>query len=329
MKGYTSLKKEIMTLPELSESIQFLNDNNIPKELSMYVVKGDLTIRHANLEESARNDLKNRFLTYLYRRVENPELNYSNLSEFEDRTNAICYYDLHDLPLGLKVMQSVLDKEDMEEFSAENDGFDDIVGFVFLIGNEEQRIAIYKKHFHISVIKQSDKFLSFGRSDTGLKQITEDIIKISENFEFLQINQHVIVFSTKTLENSFGYHGILQAAAKQKFDLISEAELIENIEELEELIVEKKYAKRMIGIKASTPVLALPFDRIRNFILNHPKLRRRLKFNDANDKIRFHSKKSKELFLDLVTDSFLKSELTELLYHSTLKDELSTDEEAE
>ena len=316
-----------MTLEQLIERLHFLTLADIPIDLSMYIVMNDLSIRHANLDEASRTELKTRFLEYMNKRLASQELNYSPLTEYTDRNNSVCYYDLAELPLGLRVMQGVLDNENQAEFSAENDGFNQIVGFVFIIGNEANRIALYKRHHWLSVIRQSNKFMSFGQSDNGLTQITEDIIKISENFDFLQVDANVIVFSTKTLENNFGYQGILQSAARQKFDLISEAELIENIEELEELIAEKRYAKRMIGIKATTPVLALPFDRIRAFILGHPKLKRRLKFNNANDKIQFHTKVSKELFLDLLTDSFLYSELTKLLYHTQIKIELSNEEE--
>lgn len=316
-----------MTVEQLLENIKFLDDLTTPSTLSMYIIKNDLSIRHVNVDEPAREDLQTRFTEYLNGRLNNNELNYSPLSEYTDTENSICYYDLQEMPIGLEVMQTVLDVEDQTEFSVENDGFNDIVGFVFLIGNEQNKIALYKKHHQLSVLKQSNRYLSFRKSDTGLTRVTQDILKISDNFDFLQVNQNLVVFSTKTLENNFGYERILQDAARLKFDLISDAELIENIMELEELIIEKKYAKRMVGINASTPVLILPFDKIRTFIMGHPKLKRRLKFNDTNDKIKFHSKKSKELFLDLMTDSFLKSELTDVLYHSPKKNQLTNDDE--
>lgn len=317
-----------MTLDQLNAKLSFLDGQDGPVSLSMYILLQGGGIRSANLEEQARSELKIRFLSYLRRRLDMDDPNnYCPLTEHSDRKDAICYYDLEEVPEGLSAMSQVIQDEDRVEFSAGQDGFNNIEGFVFLIGNERSKVAIYKKHYPIALITQGPKFLSFGKSDTGLVQITDDILKISDKFEFLQIDQSLIVFSTNTLERYFGYDGILQTAARKNFDLISDAELIENIEELEELVTQKKFAKKMVAIKAQTPVLALPFDKIRQFILEHPKLKRRLKFNDSNDRIRFHSRKSKELFLDLLSDSYLKSELTELLYHSSIKDSLSNEEE--
>ena len=62
-------------------------------------------------------------------------------------------------------------------------------------------------------------------------------------------------------------------------------------------------------------------------IILAPTVVRRIKFNEAKDRIKFHSQTSKELFLKLLSDSYLKSELTELLYESDDKEELSKEDD--
>lgn len=316
-----------MTIEQLRNRLSFLNDANEHKSLSMYLILKNGDIRFANLEEAVRNELKNKFVAYLNGRINNDgELNYCNLTDYTDRKNTVCYYDLPEPLPGLQPLNVVTTQEQQQEFSFIDDDFSNIEGFVFLIGNETNKIALYKKHYPLSLIKRDSSFVGLRKSETGLVRLESDILKVNETFEFLQIDNQVVVFSIKSLESSFGYTGILMRAAKTKFDLIQEAELIENVEELEELIQEKKFAKKIIKIKADTPVLALPFDRLKTFILGHPKLKRRLKFNDAQDRIKFHSKTSKELFLKLLSDSYLKSELTDLLYETDEKEQLSDEE---
>lgn len=316
-----------MTIEQLRNRLSFLNDANEHKSLSMYLILKNGDIRFANLEEAVRNELKNKFVAYLNGRINNDgELNYCNLTDYTDRKNTVCYYDLPEPLPGLQSLNVVTTKEEQQEFSFIDDDFSNIEGFVFLIGNETNKIALYKKHYPLSLIKRDSSFVGLRKSETGLVRLESDILKVNETFEFLQVDNQVVVFSIKSLESSFGYTGILMRAAKTKFDLIQEAELIENVEELEELIQEKKFAKKIIKIKADTPVLALPFDRLKIFILGHPKLKRRLKFNDAQDRIKFHSKTSKELFLKLLSDSYLKSELTDLLYETDEKEQLSNEE---
>ncbi|WP_293300243.1 anti-phage protein KwaB [Pedobacter sp. UBA4863] len=316
-----------MTIEQLRNRLSFLNDANEHISLSMYLILKNGDIRFANLEEAVRNELKTKFLNYLNGRINNDgELNYCNLTDYTDRKNTVCYYDLPEPLPGLQPLNVVTTQEGQQEFSFIDDDFSNIEGFVFLIGNETNKIALYKKHYSLSLIKRDSSFVGLRKSETGLVRLESDILKVNETFEFLQVDNHVIVFSIKSLESSFGYTGILMRAAKTKFDLIQEAELIENVEELEELIQEKKFAKKIVKIKADTPVLALPFDRLKTFILGHPKLKRRLKFNDAEDRIKFHSKTSKELFLKLLSDSYLKSELTDLLYETDEKEQLSNEE---
>lgn len=316
-----------MTIEQLRNRLSFLNDVNEHKSLSMYLILKNGDIRFANLEEAVRNELKNKFVAYLNGRINNDgELNYCNLTDYTDRKNTVCYYDLPEPLPGLQPLNVVTTQEQQQEFSFIDDDFSNIEGFVFLIGNETNKIALYKKHYPLSLIKRDSSFVGLRKSETGLVRLESDILKVNETFEFLQVDNQVVVFSIKSLESSFGYTGILMRAAKTKFDLIQEAELIENVEELEELIQEKKFAKKIIKIKADTPVLALPFDRLKTFILGHPKLKRRLKFNDAQDRIKFHSKTSKELFLKLLSDSYLKSELTDLLYETDEKEQLSNEE---
>ncbi len=316
-----------MTIEQLRNRLSFLNDANEHKSLSMYLILKNGDIRFANLEEAVRNELKNKFVAYLNGRINNDgELNYCNLTDYTDRKNTVCYYDLPEPLPGLQPLNVVTTQEQQQEFSFIDDDFSNIEGFVFLIGNETNKIALYKKHYPLSLIKRDSSFVGLRKSETGLVRLESDILKVNETFEFLQVDNQVAVFSIKSLESSFGYTGILMRAAKTKFDLIQEAELIENVEELEELIQEKKFAKKIIKIKADTPVLALPFDRLKTFILGHPKLKRRLKFNDAQDRIKFHSKTSKELFLKLLSDSYLKSELTDLLYETDEKEQLSDEE---
>lgn len=316
-----------MTLNELRTKLAFLNDTRNPLSLSMYILKKDGTIRFANVEESVRIEMKDKFISYMNNRLNDTEINYCNLTEYVDRKNTVCWYDLGETIPALTHLSTITLTENQQEFSFANENFSDIDAFLFLIGNENNKVAIYKKQYPISLVKRNGTFIPLKKSATELVKLESDILKVSENFEFFQIDNESVVFSIKTLESSFGYLGILIAAATAKLDLVRNAEIIENIEELENLIQQKKHAKKIVKINADTPVLGLPFETLRTFINGHPKLRNRIRFNDTSDKIRFHSQVSKELFLKLLSDSYLKSELTDLLYESDNKEQLTLDEE--
>ena len=263
----------------------------------------------------------------MHNRLNDEGINYCNLTEYVDRKNTICQYDLREPVPELAHLTTILSNENQQEFSFANENFSNIDAFLFLIGNENNKIAIYKKQYSVSLIQRNGTFIPLKKSNTELVRLESDVLKVSQNFEFLQIDNELLVLNVKMLEDNFGYLGILVGEAMTKLELVRSADIIDNIEELEAFIQQKKYAKKLVKINTSTPVLGLPFGTLRDFIIRHPKLKNRIKFNAGSDKIRFHSNVSKELFLKLLSDSYLKSELTELLYESDDKAELTNDEE--
>jgi hypothetical protein len=84
-----------------------------------------------------------------------------------------------------------------------------------------------------------------------------------------------------------------------------------------------------MSIRHHSPVLNIPFNDVKTFIQAHPKLKRRIKFNDDQTRISLQTRTSKELFIKILNDDFLKSELTQLLYDSLKKAAMDNSEEGE
>lgn len=61
-------------------------------------------------------------------------------------------------------------------------------------------------------------------------------------------------------------------------------------------------------------------DTIKNFIENYEPLKGKFKFNEDRTKFDLNTKKSQNLFLKLLNDDFLISQLTSLYYESSSKD---------
>jgi hypothetical protein len=125
------------------------------------------------------------------------------------------------------------------------------------------------------------------------------------------------------LEKYFGYETIIRNKAVENLTLIENSGLLVDIQLLNTLTSELKYAKRIVKIKHNTPVLQLPVNSVILFIKNHPVLSRKIRFNADSTQIALDTKVSQEHFIKLLNDDFLKSELTNLFYDSQSKDTLS------
>lgn len=310
-----------MNKEQFIEQLRFLFEGSNNIGLSMYFIlktaNGFVTKQADIDEQNVEPKLKEQFLTYLDEIRQNTDLHLADLATADNRRNTIYHYNFDEVPEGLQVMRDLIQEEEREPFNFKNDDFNSIYGFVFLIGNETQKIALYKKHYAINLIKR-DSFFVF-RANTRMVEADEEMIKINETIDFIQIGNEIIVLNLNTLERYFGFEEVIKNKAISNIRIIENSNLLENIQLLQELSADVRYAKKLMKVKADSAVLSLEFTRVRDFIRHHPKLKRRVRFNFAGTRISLDTKASASLFLKMLDDDYLKSDLTDFLYESDTK----------
>ena len=316
-----------MNKEQLKKGLEFVSAapaNEI--SLVMYFILKDLSIRKADIDDQAMASLRDQFVKNIAATlIGNDELHFAGITTADNRKNAAYFFDLDKLPEGLRVMDRLLSNQKAELFDFKKDHYEDTVGFVFLLGNASNKIAIYKKQYPINLLGR-DAFVRLVKSRQRLVKVKEDIININEKFDFMQIGDELIVINMDTLEKYFGFEDVIRSSAANNLALIKEANLVVDITPLQEMTTDLRFARKLMRVKADPAVMGLPFAKVRSFIKQHPKLRRRVRFNGDETRIALDTKTSKELFLKLLDDDFLKSDLTEFLYEAELKDRLSNEE---
>lgn len=319
-----------MNRDQLIERLSFLFQDDSPISLRLYFVvatQQEISLKLANVEPEVTTSLLSQFMTYIQEKIiENEELFFGNITEADNRRNSAYYYDLDQKPEGLSYLNTVLNEQQQVAFNFNTDDLNNIKAFVILIGNEENQISLYKKHYPINYLRR-DSILRIFPSNERFEKVNTNILSISESFEFMQIGNDLIVLSVKVLEKYFGYESIIRGKAVENLELIQNTGLLVDIALLHTLARELKYAKRIVRIKSNTPVLQLPVNAVITFITNHPVLSKKIRFNEAQTQIALDTKVSQEHFLKLLNDDFLKSELTNLFYDSQAKDTLTIEEE--
>lgn len=321
-----------MTLPELKEKLSFINSIEEPISLSLYFIietANGNELKLADVEPAVNTTLLQQFKTYINSKLINNEtLFFANLTEAEDRKNSAYFYDLEEKPSGLTFLTTVLENEEQTKFNFKDYNLNTIKALIILIGNQNHKISLYKKHYPINYLHR-DSVLRIFPAKTRFEKIDENILSINESFEFMQIETDLIILSTKVLEKHFGYEQIIRNAATANLGVIENSLLLEDITLLNTLSADLKYAKKIVRIKSGTPVLALPTTTVMAFIQQHPILKKKIRLNADNTKVSLDTKVSQELFIKLLNDDFLKSELTMLLYDSQNKDSMAIEVEAE
>jgi len=324
-----------MNKQELQEATSFLFEPNAVLGLELYLVlntDNGTIIRRADLGNGALpTEVRNGFIEYLNGRTNlNQDALVKPLSELDPLRTTIHHYDLVGLPEGLEIINTPLVAEEIPFFNFEADNLDEIDAFLIKLSSVDSQVVLYKKHYHLNLLKQAKVFY-FIKDDEKFAKPKEGVLRFSFTIDFMKVGDEIIVYDIKCLEREFKFDNILINNAKDKMVEISALNFVENITELSEYAGDKIGAKKLLSIKPNSPVLALEFDTIKTFVKNHPYLKRRLKFNDDESMFRFHTQVSKIYFIDLLNDNYLTSDLTSIFYKTNAKDEMAAelDDEAD
>lgn len=313
----------------LARLAYFLNPENGIGAALYFVINqdGENIIRFADIENEAKNELKDRFLEYIEDKfINNEDLHYQNISEADDRKNVVYRYDIEERPESLNILDEILADGERDNFNFNQNNLDGLQGYLITIGNEGNQIALYKKHHPVNLLRQ-DRFLLFP-SNERLVKAENDFIALDRSFDFMMVDDNLIVLKLNTLERFFGFEDVIRNQAQNIIATIEANQLLEDIEQLNELAQSLATAKKIMKVRNS-PVLNVPVENVINFINNHQELTGRIGFNDDGTRVRLTTGVSKKLFLKLLNDDYLFSQLTELQYDTHAKDRLNNNQEEE
>lgn len=312
-----------MTREELIDKLNyFINPANNIGAVLYFVIEheGETIIRFADIENNAKLELKRRFLEYINEKfIVNEELHFKNISEADDRKNVVYKYDIDEKLESLNILNDILENENQIHFNFNNDELKNIQGYLITIGNESNKMALYKKHHSMNILKR-DRFLLYP-SGERLVEINNDVIALDKTFDFMMLDENLIVLKLNILERYFGFENVIRNQASSTIDIVEANELLEDIQQLIDLSKSIPNARKLMRIQNS-PVLNVPVRNVINFIKNHPELTGKINFNANGTKINLETVESKKLFLKLLNDDYLFSQLTELQYDSHAKDKL-------
>lgn len=211
---------------------------------------------------------------------------------------------------------------DEEVFNFENTNLDDIETFYITISNGEKTIALYKKNYAINVLRRG-KTIFFTKHNENIDELKKDILKIDQSFQFMAIENNILIVNLSMLETQLGYDEVITKKAQETVELIASLDFLEDIAKLEEMVQTKKIAKKINLVKNSQvlDIIQSDINKVKTFIDNIEDLKKSLKFTEDN-KLKLNSKVGVERFLKLLDDAYLRSELTETLYDSLNKEKM-------
>lgn len=314
-----------MTTESFLEKIEVLNEDGIGFELFFLLNNGE--IKKVDLDSILSNNLQSEFTQKILHTF-NEETNFTlkSVNDLSDEKleSEYFYFDSENMYENLQFIIEFASQASVGSFSLDETKYKNIEAILIKIGTRSNNVILYKHHYPINVVTKKSTINIFKEGDT-FKEVVDDIFKIDINFDFILIDEHLIVNKLKTLETRLGYTDVIYAKAFENIEIINTLDFIESLDILKESIKTNRWAKKLNRVQNS-PVIEIiqnDQDRVREFIKNHPTLKQ-INFNDEN-KLKLDTKVSVERFLKLLDDDYLYSQLTEMLYDTNSKDTLGSE----
>jgi hypothetical protein len=314
----------------LQKAVTQLKDGANPYLTMYFVFKGaEPIIKLVDIDKVIRDDFASKFKDFLIEKFyEKENIVVGKLSEADERNYDALLFDL-ETPNILKELLELIKKPDRDKYSHKKDKDLKLDGYIFILGNDKVKVSFYKEHYSVDLITR-DSYVMFGRSDSRFIPVTDEIFKITNTIDFIQISDELYVLNLKVLESNFKIHDVIKKEAENFILEINKKAFVENPQFITDIINENPaFARKVLRVNRNSPVLKLPFDDIKKFIAGHPHLTGKLKFNKKGNKIELDTKVSANLFVKLMDDDFLKSELTKELYDSITKDRIELEAQKE
>lgn len=291
---------------------------------------GGMQVKSVDINQVDQTELANIFISSISNNVLlNDELSLVPISSADDRSNAIYQYDLEYIPIELTHLKNIIESDSFEKFSFSDDALMNLEGILILIGNQDNQLAIYKHHYPVTLLKKDSGFsLTKMRDANRFKKLDQDILRLDPKFQFIKINGIYYILDIKALERFFGFHDAIKNVAIRGVENIKNSNLVMNCDVFDARLDDISFSRKLVKSANKSPVLSvIPNNQIILFSNTHPALRGKFKYSRDGTQLNLNTQKSQNLFLKLLNDDFLQSELTKKYYESVAKDNVNEAQE--
>ena len=317
-----------MTKESLIEKVDFVFQENIEKQIIVYaLLSGDDIPRKLDIKNENLKDLLEVFSFGIKSSLREKDYSIISLSTADERKDCYYKYDIEENPAEIELLTSVIGNDNIPIFDFIVCNIKQIRALIIIISGGEKVITLFKKLTPVEKIIGQSSFLMH-KANHRFEKFEDNLLRISPSFQILHIDNETIILDINLLEKFFGFVDVIKREATLGVNAIREMQLVSNIETLTELIDDIKFARKLTKIARYSPVIVkrIPNSTIINFTQTHPALKNKIQYNADKTQITLHTKVAKNLFIKLLNDDFLTSELTRSYYESLAKDDIIIEE---
>lgn len=319
-----------MTAEELKNKINAVLTEKHSLQVYLLLKRNEnFELRLADIEDDASPELEILFEGYIRSRIsENADLQLCQLSTDDERKDAIYHYDYETYPEELEILKgfNITNAiEDVQKFNFKQDDLSTLFGYVIYFGTMQNGLVLFKKHYPVLLIKRDSFLLGAKKDKERFEKVSgDDIIRMNGTVQILRLDGELYVIDIRMLERNMGFTELMKRSASLAVDAIEKLAIIEDIEVLRDSAEDISFARKLSKTQKASPIFNLNISKeaVIEFTKVTPELKGKFKYSEDGGTIQLGSRKSKDAFIKLLNDSFLRSELTKQYYEASAKAQL-------
>ena len=312
---------------ELNQHLNFVLQPNGELQIILYGCFAEGIVKKLDVKGDDLPSIAQLFVDSIKERIlDKDDYSVIPLSTADDRNKCFYEYDL-DIPKELEALETIIGNDQLDSFDFNDDSLSDICALIIVIADNNHAISLYKKLSPVEVIGRGSYML--WKANQRFERFNNQLLRISGNFQLIRVESKIVILDLNLIEKSFGFHDFIKREAIIGLNVIREKGIVSNINVLEDLIDNVSFARKLTKIARNSPVIKenIPNVNIIKFSKNHPAVKGKIKYTDDGGQFKLDTKASKNLFIKLLNDDFLTSELTSLYYDSLAKDNIELQKE--
>ncbi|MCK7335561.1 DUF4868 domain-containing protein [Enterobacter kobei] len=257
--------------------------------------------------------------------VDNQDLTLPLLSNIDDRKNALFIFDYQKKPQEFNALHAASKlPPNSQDFYIPTPTFEDVKAIAFILYGNGKSISLYKNKTPLTVLKNTSNLVNFIMNKQGiLEELNNNIFKLDFNYDLFLLNDTFFIKNHRTLEIAMKFHTVITEQSSLALQALKTSGMIDDITHLEKSSADISTARKLAKIAKHSPVLGkIDCPTVINFVSKHKILSCILKTNSNGDKFVIKTKEAQKHFIKLMSDDYLESELTKILYDSLAKDAL-------
>ncbi|CAI3654989.1 DUF4868 domain-containing protein [Clostridium neonatale] len=308
-----------MSKQEFSNVINSIINQNISYGLKVFTCvkeenSDDIKVKNFNMLDPLQDNIKNLIVDVIQQQYLAEDIEFDKITNIADNRKIIYELEQDDKYRPFAFLNNINLNE--EYFS--NDDTDKLIGFIFKFNLNSNNIFVYQQAYSGTRIKNKNVLHVVKRATDKFDIFDKELLRIDKRAEIIILNDVLYVKNINVLQEKFKFQKYVRGEAKKVINKINELDIVTNIDKIKDCESEERLtsSKKIMKLKNS-PVLTIDKEDLINRLTTIEKYKNII--NIVNGKIKTDTKKDVGKVLKILNDDYLKSELTEVDYDSSIK----------